>query len=78
MKRKRRRVRADRIPWTTQPFCTRPARRPAARGLGSTAKVAVAARPQNDEQGANPLPSETEGCQRKGFVTQRQDYKWTI
>ena len=28
-----------RIHWTTQPLCARPSRRPAARGLGSTAKV---------------------------------------
>ena len=32
--------------------------------LGSTATVAVAARPRNDDQGADPLSSETEGCQQ--------------
>ena len=70
-----------RMPWTTKLLCALPARRLAARGLGSTATVAAAARPGNDDQGANPMSSVTEGCQQhvlKCFVILYQYFSLAV
>ena len=66
MKRQRRRVRAASGTLDDKAFvCPTCKKNLTTRGLGSTATVAVAARPRNDDQGANPLSSETQGCQQQ-------------